>query len=334
MFFLKVPDGQIYPNRASIHFAMIEDSAYRAEKIDCKAKIENLFCNLYVIYYYYYYLNKILFFFWQTVWDDVYGFNMSAIKPSAILEPLVDVVEANQMVISIDCACHLFLYLIQLCVLRTLCASCQILRKLFRLIWTKSKKKSWRGSLRLRLYYCYYFKHKKKLRLTLMFCFVFCVWFVFVFVLARRVAPRHSARTDGSLWHRLWSLPGMVSMFERQENEKKIRKEKKRNEENQKRKEKKRKTNLSYWITFVLFIVSLLHDVFRNRLFLRRRRSPNTRTGSRPCSISIHRFSSTPTIVSACACVARPMQRWNIIYIYILALAFQRLLRIVRNCRI
>jgi len=60
-----VPNGQIYPNRATIMFGMIEDSAYRAEKID--------------------------------FWDDVYGFNMGAIKPQAILEPLVDVVEPNQM---------------------------------------------------------------------------------------------------------------------------------------------------------------------------------------------------------------------------------------------
>ena len=31
-------------------------------------------------------------------WDDVYGFDFSAIKPMAMLEPLVDVAEPNQLV--------------------------------------------------------------------------------------------------------------------------------------------------------------------------------------------------------------------------------------------
>merc|ERR1739848_824118 len=52
------PGGAIYPDKAQIVFGMIEDAEYRADKID--------------------------------FWDDVYGFDFSAIKPSAILEPLVD----------------------------------------------------------------------------------------------------------------------------------------------------------------------------------------------------------------------------------------------------
>jgi hypothetical protein len=31
-------------------------------------------------------------------WDDVYGFDFSAIKPMAMLEPLVDCAEPNQLV--------------------------------------------------------------------------------------------------------------------------------------------------------------------------------------------------------------------------------------------
>lgn len=55
---------------------MIEDSAYRAEKIDCKFWFSIFVPVLFV--------ERVC-----LVWDDVYGFNMSAIKPSAILEPLV-----------------------------------------------------------------------------------------------------------------------------------------------------------------------------------------------------------------------------------------------------
>jgi protein arginine N-methyltransferase 1 len=60
-----VPGGAIYPDKAQIVFGMIEDAEYRADKID--------------------------------FWDNVYGFDYSAIKSLAMLEPLVDVVEAGQM---------------------------------------------------------------------------------------------------------------------------------------------------------------------------------------------------------------------------------------------
>ncbi|KAJ1982040.1 Nuclear SAM-dependent mono-and asymmetric methyltransferase [Dimargaris verticillata] len=57
------PGGLIFPDKATMHIAGIEDGEYRKEKID--------------------------------FWDDVYGFDMRAIKGSALKEPLVDVVEAN-----------------------------------------------------------------------------------------------------------------------------------------------------------------------------------------------------------------------------------------------
>jgi protein arginine N-methyltransferase 1 len=59
------PDGMILPDKATVCLLGIEDGEYRAEKID--------------------------------FWDNVYGFNMSSIKEVAITEPLVDVVDANQI---------------------------------------------------------------------------------------------------------------------------------------------------------------------------------------------------------------------------------------------
>eukprot|EP00624_Nannochloropsis_granulata_P006026 evm.model.NODE_4365_length_7507_cov_22.568668.1 len=61
-----VPGGLILPDKATLCICAIEDEEYKHEKID--------------------------------FWDDVYGFDMSAIKSLAILEPLVDVVEAKSVV--------------------------------------------------------------------------------------------------------------------------------------------------------------------------------------------------------------------------------------------
>jgi type I protein arginine methyltransferase len=55
------PDGYMYPDRAVIWLAAIEDEDYKSDKIH--------------------------------FWDDVYGVNMSSIKKWALLEPLVDVVD-------------------------------------------------------------------------------------------------------------------------------------------------------------------------------------------------------------------------------------------------
>jgi len=70
------PDGIIMPDKATVSLCAIEDAEYKEDKIN--------------------------------FWDNVYGFNMSCIKKLAIQEPLVDVVEANQVmttnckVLSID----------------------------------------------------------------------------------------------------------------------------------------------------------------------------------------------------------------------------------------
>eukprot|EP00112_Aurelia_sp_Birch-Aquarium-sp1_P022793 Seg6546.1 transcript_id=Seg6546.1/GoldUCD/mRNA.D3Y31 product="Protein arginine N-methyltransferase 1" protein_id=Seg6546.1/GoldUCD/D3Y31 len=60
------PDGMLFPDKANLYVCAIEDRDYKEEKID-----------------------------W---WDNVYGFDMSAIRNVAISEPLVDVVDPKQVV--------------------------------------------------------------------------------------------------------------------------------------------------------------------------------------------------------------------------------------------
>jgi protein arginine N-methyltransferase 1 len=59
------PGGLIFPDTASLHLVAIEDGEYRTEKID-----------------------------W---WQNVYGFNMECIGKTALMEPLVDVVDPGQV---------------------------------------------------------------------------------------------------------------------------------------------------------------------------------------------------------------------------------------------
>jgi len=60
------PGGLLFPDKASLYICAIEDADYRRDKID--------------------------------FWDDVYGFNMSCIKELALMEPLVDVCEPDQII--------------------------------------------------------------------------------------------------------------------------------------------------------------------------------------------------------------------------------------------
>lgn len=60
------PNGLLFPDRCTLYVLAIEDRQYKDEKIN-----------------------------W---WEDVYGFNMSAIKKVAISEPLVDVVDPKQVI--------------------------------------------------------------------------------------------------------------------------------------------------------------------------------------------------------------------------------------------
>lgn len=59
-------DGLVFPDKAQLYLTAIEDRAYKMKKIN--------------------------------FWDDVYGFKMSCIKEMAISEPLVDNVDAKQIV--------------------------------------------------------------------------------------------------------------------------------------------------------------------------------------------------------------------------------------------
>merc|ERR1719431_1936091 len=58
--------GLMFPDKATLYVCAIEDRQYKDDKIN-----------------------------W---WDDVYGFDMSAIRKVALTEPLVDVVDRNQVV--------------------------------------------------------------------------------------------------------------------------------------------------------------------------------------------------------------------------------------------
>lgn len=63
---LKKKGGLMFPDKAKLYLTAIEDRAYKERKIN--------------------------------FWDDVYGFKMSCIKEQAISEPLVDNVDAKQIV--------------------------------------------------------------------------------------------------------------------------------------------------------------------------------------------------------------------------------------------
>lgn len=60
-----LPNGLLFPDKASLYITAIEDRQYKDDKIN-----------------------------W---WDNVYGFNMSSIRKVAITEPLVDVVDPKQV---------------------------------------------------------------------------------------------------------------------------------------------------------------------------------------------------------------------------------------------
>ncbi|XP_016446930.1 putative protein arginine N-methyltransferase 1.2 [Nicotiana tabacum] len=61
-----VKDGLVLPDKASLYLTAIEDADYKADKIE--------------------------------FWNDVYGFDMSCIRKQAMMEPLVDTVDQNQIV--------------------------------------------------------------------------------------------------------------------------------------------------------------------------------------------------------------------------------------------
>lgn len=59
------PGGMLFPDKATLYITAIEDAEYREDKIN--------------------------------FWDNVYGFDMSCIKELALVEPLVDICDPNQV---------------------------------------------------------------------------------------------------------------------------------------------------------------------------------------------------------------------------------------------
>lgn len=75
------PNGLIFPDKATIFMAGIEDGEYKDEKIGCKSFLSIIpaYANV-------------------SVWDNVYGFDYSPLKHTALTEPLVDTVEIKAVV--------------------------------------------------------------------------------------------------------------------------------------------------------------------------------------------------------------------------------------------
>jgi type I protein arginine methyltransferase len=76
------PKGLIFPDKATIFMAAIEDGEYKEEKIGCL--YGPLPTQPSLIHF--------------AVWDNVYGFNYSPLKDTALTEPLVDTVEIKAVV--------------------------------------------------------------------------------------------------------------------------------------------------------------------------------------------------------------------------------------------
>jgi len=75
------PGGAIFPDKATIYMCAIEDAEYREQKIN--------------------------------YWDSVYGFRMNAIKDLALLEPLVDICEPEQVISNAAAAFHIDIYTVK-----------------------------------------------------------------------------------------------------------------------------------------------------------------------------------------------------------------------------
>jgi type I protein arginine methyltransferase len=74
--------GKIFPDKATIYMAAIEDGEYKDDKIGCMWR----------------HLLSLRVVLISTVWDNVYGFDFSPMKENALTEPLVDTVELKALV--------------------------------------------------------------------------------------------------------------------------------------------------------------------------------------------------------------------------------------------
>ena len=92
----------VLPDKASLHLTAIEDAEYKEDKIECKyggvwCIVVSCMCSE-VSQSLRIYISLMALFFVLAVWNNVYGFDMSCIKKQAMMEPLVDTVDANQIV--------------------------------------------------------------------------------------------------------------------------------------------------------------------------------------------------------------------------------------------
>ena len=78
------PGGLIFPDKATIHMAAIEDGDYKEEKIGCMFLPPELAMGLTD--------------YRLLVWDNVYGFDFSPLRETALSEPLVDTVDFKAVV--------------------------------------------------------------------------------------------------------------------------------------------------------------------------------------------------------------------------------------------
>src|SRR5436190_8106733 len=76
-----VPSGKIFPDKATIYMAAIEDGEYKDDKIGCMFGLDFSLRALLTL----------------AVWDNVYGFDFSPMKENALTEPLVDTVEMKAL---------------------------------------------------------------------------------------------------------------------------------------------------------------------------------------------------------------------------------------------
>lgn len=78
------PGGLIFPDKATIYMAGIEDGDYKEEKIGCKLNETYSVVNRSMLT--------------VLVWDNVWGFDYTPLKATALMEPLVDTVDMKAVV--------------------------------------------------------------------------------------------------------------------------------------------------------------------------------------------------------------------------------------------
>lgn len=93
------PAGLIFPDKATLFVAGIEDGEYKEEKIGCEFHtFPTTWINVLTA---------------QSVWDNVWGFDYSPLKATALTEPLVDTVEMKAVVTDPVSVLTLDLYTVQ-----------------------------------------------------------------------------------------------------------------------------------------------------------------------------------------------------------------------------